>query len=224
MENLNTDVTQNRVVDLKEINVNNSMFYLFNKRSIDLIGSCIGLILLTPLFLVLAILIKVEEPKAQVFFKQTRIGKNEKEFEMYKFRSMVSNAEDMLDELLDKNEVSGAMFKIKNDPRVTKLGRFIRRTSIDELPQLINVIKGEMTLVGPRPPLIREVNDYSEYQKQRLIIKPGCTGIWQVSARNNVGFEEMVEMDLKYAVERSIKYDLKIIFLTFAVILSSKAY
>ena len=133
---------------------------------------------------------------------------------MYKFRSMVSNAEELLENLLEQNETTGAMFKMKNDPRVTKIGRFIRKTSIDELPQLINVLKGDMSLVGPRPPLKREVEVYTQYQKQRLLIQPGCTGLWQVSGRSNIGFEDMVELDLKYIVERSIFKDILIIIKT----------
>ena len=115
---------------------------------------------------------------------------------MYKFRSMVIDAEDKLNDLLQLNEASGAMFKMKEDPRVTKIGRFIRKTSIDELPQLINVLKGEMSLVGPRPPLPREVKEYTPYDMQRLMVTPGCTGLWQVSGRNDIGFEEMVCLDI----------------------------
>ncbi len=132
---------------------------------------------------------------------------------------MVSNAEELLNDLLKNNEVSGHMFKMKDDPRVTKIGKFIRKTSIDELPQLLNVLKGDMSLVGPRPPLTREVAEYSNYHKQRLSVKPGCTGVWQVSARNNVGFEEMVEMDIRYMKERNTYFDLIIIFRTVLVLI-----
>lgn len=141
---------------------------------------------------------------------------------MYKFRSMVSNAEELLESLLTENEIEGHMFKIKEDPRITKVGRFIRKTSIDELPQLWNVLKGEMSLVGPRPPLVREVEEYSSYHKQRLQVTPGCTGLWQVSGRNNVGFEEMVALDLEYISKRSIITDLKIILKTCKVLLGSR--
>jgi lipopolysaccharide/colanic/teichoic acid biosynthesis glycosyltransferase len=157
-----------------------------------------------------------------VFFSQTRVGKNGKEFKMYKFRSMVSDAEERLNDLLKYNETTGAMFKMKNDPRVTKVGRFIRKTSIDELPQLWNVLKGDMSLVGPRPPLPREVEQYTEYDKQRLLVTPGCTGLWQISGRSNVGFKEMVELDLQYIRNRSILLDLKIIFKTVLVLFGSK--
>lgn len=197
-------------------------FYLIVKRLIDILGSLFGLILLSPVFLIVFLLIKVEDPNGKVFFKQLRVGKDEQNFYIYKFRSMVSNAEQLLDELLDKNETTGAMFKMKDDPRVTKVGRFIRKTSIDELPQLINVLKGEMSLVGPRPPLPREVEKYKDYHKQRLLVKPGCTGLWQVSGRSNVGFEEMVELDLEYIENRSAFFDLKIILRTVLILLLGK--
>jgi lipopolysaccharide/colanic/teichoic acid biosynthesis glycosyltransferase len=205
-----------------KININDNKLYLFNKRLIDIVGSLAGLILLSPLFVLIAILIKIEDNNGPVFFKQTRVGKGEKEFKMLKFRSMVSNAEELLETLLEQNEVSGAMFKMKDDPRVTKIGRFIRKTSIDELPQLINVLKGEMSLVGPRPPLLREVEEYTDYEKQRLLVTPGCTGLWQVSGRSNVGFEGMVELDLKYINTRSTLKDIVLILRTVVVILISK--
>jgi exopolysaccharide biosynthesis polyprenyl glycosylphosphotransferase len=197
-------------------------FYLTAKRTMDIIGSIVGLILLSLLFLVVAIAIKIEDPKGTVFFSQIRVGKNGKEFKMYKFRSMVSDAEEKLNDLLKYNEVTGAMFKMKNDPRVTKVGRFIRKTSIDELPQLWNVLKGDMSLVGPRPPLPREVEQYTEYDKQRLLVTPGCTGLWQISGRSNVGFKDMVELDLQYIRNRSILLDLKILFKTVFVLFGSK--
>ncbi|WKB35558.1 sugar transferase [Terrilactibacillus sp. S3-3] len=176
--------------------------------------SIIGLILLSPLFLGIAICIKLEDRKAPVIFKQTRVGKDERTFTMYKFRSMVPQAEQQLSGLLDKNEADGAMFKMKHDPRVTAVGRVIRRTSLDELPQLWNVLKGDMSLVGPRPPLPREVSQYTRYHKQRLRVKPGCTGLWQVSGRSDVGFEEMVKLDLDYIMNRSTWFDLKILIKT----------
>lgn len=194
-------------------------FYQFVKRLIDILGSLIGLILLSPLFIIIAILMKKEEPKGPIFFSQTRVGKNEKQFKMYKFRSMCVDAEAKLEELLKHNEVDGAMFKMKDDPRVTKIGKFIRKTSIDELPQLWNVLKGDMSLVGPRPPLLREVAEYTEYDKQRLLVKPGCTGLWQVSGRNEVGFDEMVELDIRYIQNLSVLNDIKIIFKTVLIMI-----
>ena len=184
------------------------------KRIGDIICSSIGLIILSPLFLMIAILMKFEEPKGPIFFSQTRIGLNEKPFKMYKIRSMVTNAEGLLENLLDENEVEGAMFKMKEDPRVTRIGKTIRKFSIDELPQLWNVIKGDMSLIGPRPPLEREVAEYTPYDKQRLVIKPGCTGLWQVSGRNDLDFDEMVELDMKYIQNLSLRTDLWILFKT----------
>ncbi|WP_072273824.1 sugar transferase [Peribacillus simplex] len=202
--------------------VNANLSYLRMKRSIDIIGSLIGLMILSPIFLLIAILIKIEDPKGPIFFKQVRVGKDETEFQMYKFRSMVSDAEERLKDLLTLNEVSGAMFKMKEDPRITRIGKFIRKTSIDELPQLWNVLKGDMSLVGPRPPLLREVVEYSSYDRQRLLIIPGCTGLWQVSGRSNLNFDQMVKLDLKYIEDRTFWFDLKIIFKTVLMIIGSK--
>ncbi|RCX29143.1 lipopolysaccharide/colanic/teichoic acid biosynthesis glycosyltransferase [Bacillus sp. AG236] len=201
---------------------NNSKYYLAMKRSIDITGALLGLIFLSWLFIIIAILIKIEDPKGPILFTQKRVGKDGKEFNMYKFRSMVSNAEELLKDLLKLNEVSGAMFKMKDDPRITKVGKFIRKTSIDELPQLLNVLKGEMSLVGPRPALPREVALYTSYDKQRLKVIPGCTGLWQVSGRSNLGFKEMVELDLHYIKDSSILFDIKIIYKTVIVLFGSK--
>jgi len=206
--------TVHQQVYLHEEQINKNSTYLYMKRTFDLICAICGVIVLLPVFIIVAIIIKLEDPKGPVFFKQTRVGLNEKEFKMYKFRSMVSDAEEKLEALLSKNEVSGAMFKMKEDPRVTKIGRIIRKTSIDELPQLWNVVKGDMSLVGPRPPLPREVAEYTLYQKQRLLVTPGCTGLWQATVRNSVGFEEMVELDLEYIKKRNLIFDIKIIFMT----------
>ncbi|PEW80738.1 UNVERIFIED_ORG: lipopolysaccharide/colanic/teichoic acid biosynthesis glycosyltransferase [Bacillus cereus] len=202
--------------------INQNILYLFIKRLMDMFGASCGIVLLLPVFIIVAILIKLEDPKGPVFFKQIRVGKDGREFGMYKFRSMVTDAEERLKDLLQRNEVSGAMFKMKDDPRVTKIGRFIRKTSIDELPQLLNVLKGDMSLVGPRPPLLREVKEYTSYDKQRLLVTPGCTGLWQVSARNSVGFNEMVKLDLEYIQNRNVIYDMKIIIKTIKVVCSSQ--
>ncbi|EMI3504582.1 TPA: sugar transferase [Bacillus cereus] len=213
-------VKEQRMLVAEEINQNGT--YLFIKRFIDILASLFGLILLSPIFLIVALLIKLEDPRGPILFKQVRIGKSEKEFGMYKFRSMVTDAEDRLKDLLQHNEVSGAMFKMKDDPRVTKIGKFIRKTSIDELPQLLNVLKGDMSLVGPRPPLPREVKEYTSYDKQRLLVTPGCTGLWQVTDRNSVGFKEMVELDLTYIKNRSLGLDIKLILKTVLVLFGSK--
>lgn len=191
--------------------------YRFIKRVFDFVASLLGLIILSPLFLLIAIAIKVEDPKGAVFYSQTRLGRGEVPFKMYKFRSMVSNADELLEKLLKDNEIDGAMFKMQDDPRVTKIGRFIRKYSIDELPQLLNVLQGSMSLVGPRPPLPREVEEYSDYDKQRLAVKPGCTGLWQATVRNSVGFDEMVKLDLTYISKRSVAFDVYIMFKTVVI-------
>ncbi|WP_188890594.1 sugar transferase [Paenibacillus radicis (ex Gao et al. 2016)] len=199
--------------------------YLMVKRAVDLLGASVGLILLSPILLLVVFSIKIEDPKGSVFFYQKRVGKHERQFNMYKFRSMVSDAEKQLDHLLERNEIEGAMFKMKNDPRITKVGKWIRKTSIDELPQLWNVIRGDMSLVGPRPALPREVQEYSSYDRLRLKVTPGCTGLWQVSGRNALSFREMVELDLHYIERRSLLLDLKLILLTVRVMFgSSDAY
>lgn len=191
--------------------------YRFIKRVFDFVASLLGLIILSPLFLLIAIAIKVEDPKGAVFYSQTRLGRGEVPFKMYKFRSMVSNADELLEKLLKDNEIDGAMLKMQDDPRVTKIGRFIRKYSIDELPQLLNVLQGSMSLVGPRPPLPREVEEYSDYDKQRLAVKPGCTGLWQATVRNSVGFDEMVKLDLTYISKRSVAFDVYILFKTVVI-------
>lgn len=199
--------------------INKKYTYFFVKRVTDIVGSFLGLIFLSPIFLIVALLMKIEEPSGPIFFSQTRVGKHETEFKMYKIRSMCVDAEEKLASLLEQNEVEGAMFKMKDDPRVTKVGKFIRKTSIDELPQLLNVLKGEMSLVGPRPPLKREVEEYTNYDKQRLLIKPGCTGLWQISGRNDVGFNEMVDLDIQYIQNLSLLADTKIAFKTVMVMI-----
>lgn len=199
-----------------------SSSYHFFKRSMDITLSLFALFFFIPLFILIGLGIKLEDPKGNVFFRQQRVGKDGKIFNMFKFRSMVSNAEKLKAELLAQNEVSGAMFKMKNDPRVTRLGRILRKTSIDELPQLWNVFIGEMSLVGPRPPLQSEVAEYTSYEKLRLTVTPGCTGLWQVSGRSSVGFKEMVELDLNYIKHRSVSNDILILVKTVWVLLGSK--
>lgn len=194
------------------------IIYLFLKRTMDILGSGIGLMLLSPIFILVALAIKVEDPKGKIFFAQERCGKNNKLFKMYKFRSMVSNAEELLDELMYENEMDGPVFKIKEDPRITKVGKFIRKTSIDELPQLYNILMGDMSIVGPRPAIPHEVAEYNDYQKQRLLVKPGLTCIWQVSGRNSIGFDEWVDMDLEYIEKRNLWMDIKLIFKTVGVL------
>ena len=187
------------------------------KRIFDILMSSVGLIVLSPLMLLIAILIKCEDG-GPVIYKQKRVGKHEKIFRMYKFRSMVINADSLIATLKSKNEVKGAMFKIKDDPRVTKIGHFLRKHSLDELPQLINVLLGNMSLVGPRPPIPSEVRQYTTYDKQRLYVVPGCTGLWQATERNSVGFNEMVKLDLIYIQKASFLYDSLIIIKTVFIV------
>ncbi|MBM6859280.1 sugar transferase [Clostridium saudiense] len=191
--------------------------YKFFKRLIDIIGSLIGLILASPILAVVGILIKLES-KGPVIFSQTRVGLNGNEFKMYKLRSMVVNAEELKKKLEGQNEMSGPMFKIKDDPRITKVGKFIRKTSIDELAQLVNVLKGDMSLVGPRPSLPNEVEQFEDWMLERLEVKPGLTCFWQVMGRNKIGFEEWMKLDVKYVRERSLGLDMKLIFKTFFVL------
>ncbi|CDM69232.1 putative Glycosyltransferase [Clostridium bornimense] len=203
--------------NLKEEKKKVSIFYIFSKRAIDILGSTVGLVLLCPILLIVAIAIKIES-KGPVIFSQKRIGLKGREFKMYKFRSMVEDAEELKKDLMKKNEMSGPMFKMKDDPRVTRVGRFIRKTSIDELPQLINVIKGDMSLVGPRPSLPKEVKKFKPWMKKRLDVKPGLTCFWQVSGRNSIDFEEWMKLDIKYVEERSFWVDINLIFKTFFVL------
>lgn len=207
--------------EVKLNDVKRKVIQIFLKRFIDIIFSLIALIVFFPGFIIIAICIFVDSP-GPIFFSQYRIGKEGRPFKMYKFRSMVPNAELLLSSLQEKNEVSGPMFKIKNDPRITRVGKFIRKTSIDELPQLWNVLKGEMSLVGPRPALPSEVNQYTKYQQNRLIIKPGCSGLWQVCGRSQVGFEKMIYLDLIYIREQNIFLDVVIILKTINQMFYSK--
>jgi exopolysaccharide biosynthesis polyprenyl glycosylphosphotransferase len=199
----------------------NEEFALFIKRLMDIIISAVLLILLLPVLAIISILIKLES-KGPVFFKQVRSGLNGRRFTLLKFRSMVADAEDMKRELLYLDETDGPVFKIANDPRVTKIGRFIRKTSIDELPQLINVLKGDMSLVGPRPPVPEEVERYERWQRRRLSMKPGITCIWQVSGRSAIGFKRWMDMDLEYIDKWSLGLDIKILLKTIPAVLSGK--
>lgn len=191
--------------------------YHLVKRFFDIILSGIGLIVLSPILIIIAYQIKREDG-GPILYRQIRVGKSGHQFVMYKFRSMVVNADQLLGKLKDLNEVDGAMFKMKHDPRITKIGHFIRKHSLDELPQLVNVLKGDMSLVGPRPPLPSEVERYTTYDKQRLLVKPGCTGLWQSTERNSVGFDIMVRLDLEYIENANIWYDFLIIGKTIAII------
>ena len=196
-------------------------FYEVIKRVIDVVCSFVGVLVLSPLFVVIAIIIKFTS-KGPVFFSQKRVGRDGKEFKMYKFRSMVVNAEELKEKLASQNEMSGPMFKMKDDPRVTKVGKFIRKTSIDELPQLWNVLKGDMSLVGPRPSLPKEVAQFESWMYKRLEVKPGLTCYWQVSGRNNIDFEEWMKLDIKYVEEKNLWIDIKLILKTAGVLFGDK--
>ncbi len=194
---------------------------LLVKRWFDIIVSLILILLLSPFMAGVALLVKLTSP-GPIFFKQERMGLNGRRFTMYKFRSMYIDAEKRLPGLKDRNEMSGPVFKITDDPRVTPVGRFIRKFSIDELPQLFNVLQGQMSLVGPRPPVYREVVEYQRWQRRRLSMRPGITCIWQVSGRNEIGFEEWMELDLQYIDNWSFCLDLKLLFKTIPAVLAGK--
>lgn len=190
------------------------------RRIQDIVLSVLALVVLWPLMLITAIVIVLDSPGASPIFVQNRVGRDGKEFRFYKFRSMYPDAEEKLGELLKYNEMDGPAFKMQNDPRITRVGRFIRKSSIDELPQLINIIRGEMSIVGPRPGLPREVEQYDEYARQRLLITPGLTCYWQIKPyRNKLSFDEWVALDVKYIKERSFLTDWKIILATFGAVL-----
>ena len=210
-------------VELENIEENkeNLKFYEIFKRGIDIIGAGSGLLLLSPVIAIVACAVKFTS-KGPVFFSQKRVGKNGELFDMYTFRSMVVTAEELKEKLAHQNEMSGPMFKMKDDPRVTKVGKFIRKTSLDELPQLWNVLKGDMSLVGPRPSLPKEVAQFEKWMYKRLSVKPGLTCFWQVSGRNNIDFEDWMKLDIKYVDERNIWIDIKLIFKTVLVLFGDK--
>ena len=205
-------------VKLDPSKVKGRLVYHTVKRGFDILASGVALVLLSPLFGVLTVKIKKEDG-GPAFYSQTRIGKNGKPFKMWKFRSMIVNADKMVEQLEEQNEIDGAMFKIKDDPRITKIGHTIRKYSLDELPQLWNVLIGDMSLVGPRPPLPSEVEEYTDYDKQRLLVMPGCTGLWQVTERNEADFDEMVWLDIVYINHSGLWEDLKLIIKTIGVVI-----
>jgi exopolysaccharide biosynthesis polyprenyl glycosylphosphotransferase len=191
------------------------------KRLFDIFASAAALLLLSPLLAAVALIIKLTS-KGPVFFKQERMGLHGRPFHMFKFRSMVVNAEQLKDQLRALNEQSGPVFKIKNDPRITPIGRFIRKYSIDELPQLINVLRGDMSIVGPRPPVPKEVAQYEGWQRRRLSVRPGLTCIWQVSGRNQISFQEWMFLDMRYIDHWSLGEDMSLIWKTFPVVLTGR--
>ena len=212
------NLLESKAVFLNKDKIRSRFIYHSMKRLFDIVAATCGIVILSPLMIIIAVLIKGED-HGPIFYKQVRVGKNGKTFKMYKFRSMFVNADKMLDKLKEQNDVDGPMFKMKDDPRVTKIGHFIRKHSLDELPQFFNVLKGDMSLVGPRPPLPSEVVEYSEYDKQRLLVIPGCTGLWQATERNEVGFNKMVQLDIQYIQRASFTFDLWIIWKTVEIVI-----
>jgi len=189
--------------------------YWVLRRAQDIVFSLLALILLAPLALLITLAIVLDSPGDGAIFRQRRVGRDGKLFWLYKFRTMCPDAEEQLNELLSQNQMDGPVFKIKGDPRITRVGRFLRKTSLDELPQLLNVLQGDMSIVGPRPALPREVELYSDYQRQRLYVTPGLSCYWQIAPHcNEMSFDEWVALDMKYIQERSFWVDWKIIFLT----------
>lgn len=204
-----------RIVLLQNIYRGDRRHYWLRKRTIDLLASTLGLLVLSPVLLIIALAIFIDDPKGGPFFKQTRVGRHKKYFLMYKFRTMCVDAEAKKEELEKMNEKDGPVFKIADDPRITRVGRFLRRTSLDELPQLFNIVKGQMTLVGPRPPLPREVGNYTRYDEMRLSVTPGLTCVWQVQPkRDDIPFDQWVDMDLAYIGTRSVWLDIRLIIKT----------
>lgn len=208
-----------RIVLLQNIYRGDRRHYWLRKRLLDVIASALGLVVLSPLLLLISLLIVIDDPKGGPFFKQTRVGRHKKYFKMYKFRTMCVDAEEKKEALERMNEKDGPVFKIARDPRITRIGHFLRSTSLDELPQLLNILKGEMTLVGPRPPLPQEVGNYTRYDEMRLSVTPGLTCVWQVQPqRDDIPFDKWVDMDLAYIGTRSLWLDIRLIIRTvFAV-------
>ena len=205
--------------DRKEI-LRTKRLYWMGRRAQDVFFSLLALIVLAIPMAIVALVIWIDSPGASPIFSQDRVGRDGKIFKFYKFRSMIPNAEARLKDVLAQNEMDGPVFKMKNDPRITRVGRFIRRTSIDELPQLINILKGDMSIVGPRPALPREVAQYTDYERQRLYVTPGLTCYWQIQPnRNELTFDEWMELDLKYIQDRNFWLDWKLIFQTIWAVL-----
>jgi len=192
--------------------------YTFFKRFFDIVLSLVAIVVLSPLLLLTTLIVKFQD-FGSAFFIQKRVGLNGKKFNMIKFRSMCIDAEEKIVELLDKNEATGPMFKMKDDPRITPFGKFIRKTSIDELPQLFNILFGDMSIVGPRPALPREATQYEQSHKLRLLVKPGLTCYWQVSGRSKLGFEKQVELDKKYIKNRCLILDFVLILKTIPAVI-----
>jgi lipopolysaccharide/colanic/teichoic acid biosynthesis glycosyltransferase len=198
-----------------------SLVYLAAKRVVDILGSLMALLIAAPIMLLTAAAIKLDSP-GPVFFWHYRLARNGRPFRFYKFRSMTARAPDIRGSLVDANEATGPVFKIRRDPRITRVGRLIRKYSIDELPQLFHVLTGTMSLVGPRPPIPSEVEEYRPWQTERLAVKPGLTCIWQVSGRSDIGFDDWVRLDIQYVRTRSLLLDLRLLALTIPAVISGR--
>lgn len=223
LENAESAAQQDEVVLDRKAELYRKRRYWVLRRGQDILFSTIALLVLWPFLLLVALVIYIDDPHGSPIFKQTRCGRNGKTFQLYKFRSMYVDAEERLEELLDENEMDGPAFKIKNDPRITRVGHILRRTSIDELPQLWNILKGDMSIVGPRPALPREVEMYDSYQRQRMYVTPGLTCYWQIQPnRNEISFEDWMALDIQYIQERNFWVDWKIIFKTVKVVLTGQ--
>ena len=221
---LNLNIENSNAVSAEDVNENESEDFVFEekpvyeffKRVFDIMLSLIALIVLSPVFLIIALIVIIDDRSASPVFTQKRCGKDGKIFNVYKFRTMCADAEKRLGDLAEQNEMDGPVFKIKNDPRITRVGKVLRSTSLDELPQFLNILKGDMSFVGPRPALPKEVSQYNDIHRLRLIVKPGVTCYWQIEPeRNSISFERWMELDRKYITERNLWIDIKIIFKTF---------
>lgn len=227
---MNNDINNISINDISENSLNFSKVkkysYLITKRLFDIILSLFGILFLIPLSIIIKISYILNKDYSSIFYTQTRIGKNGKEFKLYKFRSMIPNADEVLKELLKKDKDLAKEYKInkklKNDPRITKAGKFIRKTSLDEFPQFINVLKGDMSIVGNRPYLPREKEDMRNYYSDIVKTKPGLTGLWQISGRSNTTFEKRLKLEQQYSNNNGLKKDAKIFFKTISVVLLKK--
>ncbi len=210
------DIEKEKILDILEgMSQCNKKWYWKKKRFISVIIAMGGIAVFAIPMLLITFLVWLDDIKISPIYCQTRIGRHGKPFTLYKFRTMIRNAHEIKSDIAEQNEMDGPVFKIKDDPRVTKIGKFLRKTSLDELPQFFNVIKGDMVVIGPRPPLPEEVEEYTEYQKLRLVVTPGITCLWQVQPqRNDISFEEWVNLDIHYILHRSLIMDIKIILRT----------
>ena len=206
-------------VELGAVEHKDTFYKRHGKRVVDLMGAAVGLLLILPFLPVLALAIKLSSP-GPVLYRSIRLGRSGEPFVFYKFRSMVDGAHESRKYVLHMNEVDGPIFKITNDPRITRVGRFLRRSSLDEIPQLWNVLRGDMTLVGPRPPIPEEVEKYEPWQRRRLDVKPGLTCLWQISGRSKLGFDEWMRLDIQYIRHQSFLLDVKIILRTLPAVVS----